>query len=286
MADNFSALDDALARIIGTPGATSGQSFSDFLSNFGTQGATTQTQPGFTANQAVAPAATAAPAAAAAPAVDPLIQYKSDYAAGKYSGDKALYDPIAQQIYKQFGQPGNQSGDINTSISEYEQYKKLGVPVNSMIDPNMWGTYVVPEKRTQMQEAYKAAGGLGLNPAPASGGGSSSKAPTDMNALAEWKKTNAWTQGPGGQILSGPASAASKPVDPKATAWQAEYDRASKGWQDNYNAISSAYNAQQAQRMGGGSSSPGVPTDMNALAQWKKMNAWSQGPGGQIMAKK
>ena len=157
--------------------------------------------------------------------------------------------------------------------------------MQSLIDPNTWGTYIASDLRTQMQEAYKAAGGLGLNPAPASGGGSSSKAPTDMNALAEWKKTNVWTQGPGGQILSGPASAASKPVDPKLAAWQAEYDRASKGWQDNYNAISSAYNAQQAQRMGGGSSSPGVPTDMNALANWKKTNAWTQGPGGQIMAK-
>lgn len=219
-----------------TPVSSDLSSIKNFLSPDATKAAIS--------SPATAPAAVAA-LAAAAQVVDPLVQYKSDFAAGKYK-DKPWLDPVAQQVYKQFGQPGNESGDIDMAIKTQEQWKTLRPDTISLIDPNSWGKYMLPGTGTQMQDAYKAAGGLNLNSTP---------------------------------------SAPAAPTDPKAAAWQAEHDRVSKAWQDNYNAISSAYNAQQAQRSGGGSSSPGVPTNMNALTDWKQTHAWTQGPGGQIIAK-
>jgi hypothetical protein len=253
-----SPLDAALAKIIGQPSSSPGTSDTalvpkssllsygpDTLQYFQGTGPKVTLSAAQPVTQTAAPA-TAAPAAAvstvAAPTLD-LASYKADYAAGKYK-DKPWLDPVAQQVYTQYGQPGNESGDINASIKEIESFRTAGdTNARSLIDPNTWGTYIVPEKRTAMQDAYRAAGGLNLQPVVAA------------------------------------------PVDPKLAAWQAKYDQMSKDYAAGQAQMSRDYAAKQAQIQGGGGSSPGVPTGMSALADWKKTHAWTQGPGGQILTK-
>lgn len=66
--------------------------------------------------------------------------------------------------------------------------------------PANWGSYANYMNTSMVPNPYATATTAAGAATPYAGGATAAP-PTDLNALAEWKKTHAWVQGPGGQIL-------------------------------------------------------------------------------------